>query len=328
MKYTAFLALIVAACAAGCDKPQPQPRQSGYDKKVDGSVALPAVASGKTILTGGGLPYTPIARVASAQPASAPASAPATDSVAQVKAVVAEVFAAVDAGQSVKVLAYMPSEQAKVVKPLFEFSDSTAAARLQVERAVVARFGEAYVPRMRSVLNMPRWTSQVRILPDAPDNLSYEAAGDKVEVRAAQSAGTDKPSLSFVLTSGKWEMHLPMLEQTAVAQALDVNGPGVAALKTAANVETQLYTTIGQGIQNGTIASENFDVRLAAIKQQYASQLIVSAPGAAPAAPMATPAQPAGAPQARLGPPQGNQGAGELESQINTAGTMQLMGAP
>ncbi len=69
------LGFLTAAVLAGCDKPAPQAKPAKYDKSVDGSMPLPVLPSGRTILTGTGLPYAPPVQAAAMHPAAAASKA-------------------------------------------------------------------------------------------------------------------------------------------------------------------------------------------------------------------------------------------------------------
>lgn len=324
MKRVAFLLMIVAASAVGCDKPQAQDRHDKFDAKIDGKTALPAAPSGKTIVMGTGLPYMP---TAGAGPTAASAPSASADAQAQVKAIVKEINAAVEAGDTTKVAAYLAPEQAKLVKPLMDILAASTAARLQLEKLVISRFGEPFVKRMQMMASEePAGQPTVNFSLSAPDpeKLTYDVSTDKVVVSQTTEAGT-KPMATFVLTNGQWQMHKPELEQPMTVQMLDPNGPMISARKAMGDAEVQIYAAIGQGIENGTISPENFDSRVEAIKQEKMSQLAAQMMAAPPAQGPANPVQP----QAQLPQPQAApQGAGELETQINVQGTMRLMGAP
>ena len=277
MKCVHILLLIVAACAAGCDKPEPQPRPSGFDRKIDGSVPLPPGPSGRAILSGTGLPYTPPPRAAAA---AAPVVADAT---AQVKAIVKEIVAAGQAGQSAKILTYLPPEQAKLLKPLVDIADSVAAARVQVEQLILARFGESYVGRMQNVVLAEQGLKvEPGLLPPTDvEKLTFEAAADTVTVRQPQGIGaTSKAIMTFVLTNGHWQMHLADLERPEAVEMLDPNGPLVSMMKKTGDADIQIFNAISQGVQDGTISAENFDARLAAIAKEKMAPVLAEMPTA------------------------------------------------
>jgi hypothetical protein len=298
---------------------------------VDGPLPLPDAPAGKSILTGAGLPYTPLPRFTVAAAASAPAAG--GDNVAKVKAIITELDAAMMAGQSDKVLTYLTPEEVKVVKPILDIVDATPAARAELEKLITSRFGENYVFNLRSQVAMVS-----PLFPLFPamsvERMVFSAAPrDTVEVRAAESLAPEKP-VTFILTSGKWQMHIPLLEEPAAVQTLDPNGPRVKPLKAMAETNVQTYKTITQGIQNGTISTANFDSRLADIRQQMmhpATGLTPLPQGpTAPAGQFPAPpaqAQAGAAPRPNL-PPASNGGASQLEADINVQSTLHVMGAP
>jgi hypothetical protein len=78
----AVILLMIGAIMVGCDKPQPQPRQVKFDRKVDGPLSAPAAPSGRMLLSGQGLPYKPASSLPVAMRAKA-AQEPVKPSVSQ-----------------------------------------------------------------------------------------------------------------------------------------------------------------------------------------------------------------------------------------------------
>lgn len=257
MKSLLVLLTLIALCltGAGCDKPDPQAAPRAFDRDIDGSIPFATVTLDPSALKERPTMDAPTAALA--QPAAGSTETPETSAAtpeAQVRQMMTTSAATMAEGDLEGAVNLLVDEQAEVVREALQPFTSTIAAFRRMTEVAESKLGVNPLSEF-----MPQ-SSPDAAAADPLEGVAFNTVSD-VEVLILDAEG--QPNGSAHLIDGQWRLRMP---DEAMAQLASVADNPMAA-QLAATIE-QACNELSDGLENGSVTSDNFQQTVEAIMQQ------------------------------------------------------------